>query len=103
MPATHTPAPWTYGHDSGDVLFANGDDDWPLVATFWTNNALADQAHANGVLGAAAPDLLDALVDAHDALVSARATILKIQGSTNPARNAAIEAASAAVAKATAQ
>lgn len=94
-----------------EVRPGKGKDEWKAagksvfsgrncIGIFDTDNASDVEMIRRARLAAAAPDLLEALKDAHDALISASEFISAKYGSTNPARKAAINAAVAAIAKA---
>lgn len=91
-----TPGTWhAVEDDCGSWLVQSISDEWVVKELSWSHNEEGD-AH----LIAAAPDMYDACEDAFLALLSAREFILKKYGSTNPAREDAINACRAALAKA---
>jgi hypothetical protein len=62
---THTPGPWKFDAESGEVFHDDGDV-CPLVATVNEEGTSAEQFFADGDLIAAAPELLAALEHARN-------------------------------------
>jgi hypothetical protein len=58
----HTPGPWSYDRDSGEVIFDDADV-CPRIATVDLESASPEQAEADGCLIAAGPDMFEALRD----------------------------------------
>lgn len=93
----HTPGPWKFRPENGEVYFddSDGDDVQPGIATIHEDNVDPHQYIADCRLIAAAPDMLEALKLAETILISAvhpfsrwpgdgidqiRATIAKAEG-----------------------
>lgn len=57
---SHTPGPWKYDAGSGAIYYDDGDV-YPLVASTNLESVSVEQADADGLLIAAAPDLLSSL------------------------------------------
>ena len=66
----HTPSPWDFHTTSAGTHAVTADDRQIHIATFgWSGSSDTDTSVANGVLAAAAPDLLaacEAMLDASD-------------------------------------
>lgn len=60
--AAHTPGPWAYEPTSGAIYFADGDVE-PVIADINQDSVSIEQADADGILMAAAPDLFAALCE----------------------------------------
>lgn len=77
--ATHTPGPWSYDASGGAIYYADGDVE-PLIASTNLENVSVEQGDADGLLIAAAPDLLaacQAVLDEFPALDSKRIESIK--------------------------
>lgn len=56
----HTPGPWAFDPESGEIYFSDGDVE-PMLAVVYAENTSAQQYRADGQLIASAPALLKAL------------------------------------------
>lgn len=80
MSAAHTPGPWLvhFAPNCWTVVQDGSSGRWQVAGgTAWGQPALAEQAKANGLLVAAAPELLEAGIEATGAL-AACVDILKL-------------------------
>lgn len=60
--ANHTPGPWYYDENTGDVRLNDGEEVYPVIAQVDLDNVEdIEQGHADGRLIAAAPALKSAL------------------------------------------
>jgi hypothetical protein len=68
--AQHTPGPWAFRHESGEVYYSDGDVE-PLIATVHSDNVDEPQFRADAALIAAAPEMFAALRQSNKALEDA--------------------------------